>query len=201
MSRKFPEILTGLAIIVIAAVFLVYALGRAQAIGGSGYLLNAQFSDIGGLTIGSDVKIGGVVVGHVVDENLDPQTYAAVVKVQIDNNIKIPSDTSAAISSDGLLGGSYVGLSPGGSTTNLAAGQSFAVTQSAINIENLLGQFIFNMGKSSSSSGSSGSAQGGTEDSGATATPASSNPASGSPAASSPAPSNPAALPGTPGSK
>jgi phospholipid/cholesterol/gamma-HCH transport system substrate-binding protein len=159
MSRKFPEILTGLVILVIAALFLVYALGKAQAIGGSGYLLKGQFSDIGGLTVGSNVEIGGVTVGHVVDENLDPQTYAAIVTMRINNNVKLPNDTSASISSEGLLGGNYVGLSPGGSDTMLAAGQSFQVTQSAINLENLLGQFIFNMGKPSSSSHGAGSGQ------------------------------------------
>jgi phospholipid/cholesterol/gamma-HCH transport system substrate-binding protein len=180
MSRKFPEILTGLLVIAVAAVFLVYALGRAQALGGSGYLLKAQFSDIGGLTVGSNVKIGGVTIGHVADESLDPQTYAAVVKLQIDNGVKLPTDSSASISSDGLLGGNYVGVSPGGDATMLQPGQSFAVTQSAINIENLLGQFIFNMGKSNSSN--------------------SGGQAAGTPAAP-PAPANPAALPGTPGAK
>jgi phospholipid/cholesterol/gamma-HCH transport system substrate-binding protein len=179
MSRKFPEILTGLVILVIAAVFLVYALGRAQAIGGSGYLLRAQFSDIGGLTVGSNVEIGGVTVGHVVDASLDPQTYAAVVTVRINNGIKIPADTSASISSEGLLGGNYVGLSPGGSNTMLAPGQSFQVTQSAINLENLLGQFIFNMGKSGGSS-SGQSSQSGTSPSTAASNPASLSGAAGS---------------------
>jgi len=146
MSRKFPEILTGLAVIVIAGVFLFYALSRAQALTGGGYELTAQFSNIGGLTVGSDVKLGGVIVGRVTDEHLDPQTYAAIVKLQINNGIQLPSDTSAAISSDGLLGGNYVGLSPGGSNTMLAPGQAFPVTQSAINIEDLLGKFIFSMG-------------------------------------------------------
>jgi len=179
MSRKFPEILTGLVILVIAAVFLVYALGRAQAIGGSGYLLRAQFSDIGGLTVGSNVEIGGVTVGHVVDASLDPQTYAAVVTVRINNGIKIPADTSASISSEGLLGGNYVGLSPGGSNTMLAPGQSFQVTQSAINLENLLGQFIFNMGKSGGSS-SGQSSQSSTSPSTAASNPASLSGAAGS---------------------
>jgi phospholipid/cholesterol/gamma-HCH transport system substrate-binding protein len=122
-----------------------------------------------------------VTVGHVVDTSLDPQTYAAIVTVRINNGIKIPQDTSASISSEGLLGGNYVGLSPGGSDTMLAPGQSFQVTQSAINLENLLGQFIFNMGKSgsSSSSGQSG----------------------GAPGAASTAASNPASLSGASGSK
>ena len=185
MSRKFPEIFTGLVILVIAAVFLVYALGRAQAIGGSGYLLKAQFSDIGGLTVGSNVEIGGVTVGHVVDASLNPQTYAAVVTVRINNDVKLPEDTSASISSEGLLGGNYVGLSPGGSDTMLAPGQSFQVTQSAINLESLLGQFIFNMGKS----GSSGQSSGQSGQSGA------------APSAASAAASNPASLSGASGSK
>ncbi len=174
MSRKFPEILTGLVILVIAAVFLVYALGRAQAIGGSGYLLRAQFSDIGGLTVGSNVEIGGVTVGHVVDASLDPKTYAAVVTVRINDGVKLPEDTSASISSEGLLGGNYVGLSPGGSETMLAPGQSFQVTQSAINLESLLGQFIFNMGKSGGGQSAGQSGQGG----GAAPSAAASNPAS-----------------------
>jgi len=146
MTRKLPEILTGLAVVIVAGAFLVYALDRAQALGTGGYGLSAQFASIGGLTVGSDVKLGGVVIGHVTDEHLDPTTYAAIVHMDIDDDIKIPSDTSASINSDGLLGGDYVGLSPGGSNTMLAPGQSFAVTQSAVNLEDLLGKFIFSMG-------------------------------------------------------
>ena len=111
-----------------------------------GYTLRAQFSSIGGLTVGADVKIGGVIVGHVADERLDPNTYAAIVRLAMNDNIKVPEDSSASITSDGLLGGDYVAISPGGSNTMLAPGQSFAVTQSAINIEDLLGKFIFSMG-------------------------------------------------------
>jgi phospholipid/cholesterol/gamma-HCH transport system substrate-binding protein len=177
MNRKLPEILTGLVVIVIAAVFLVYALGRAQALGDGGYPLKAQFSSIGGLTVGSDVKLGGVVIGHVTDEHLDTTTYAAIVTMDIDDDIKVPSDTSASITSDGLLGGNYVSLSPGGSNTMLAPGQSFAVTQSAINIEDLLGKFIFSMG------GASGKGSGGDQSGAAAPAPAPSNPMSlGAPA-------------------
>jgi len=151
VSKKLPELLTGFAVIIVAALFLVYALGRADAVSGGGYPLQAQFSSIGGLTVGADVKIGGVVVGHVADEHLDPTTYAAVVRMVVDDNIKIPNDSSAAVSSDGLLGGDYIAVSPGGSSDMLAPGQSFPVTQSAINIEDLLGKFIFSMGGSGGS--------------------------------------------------
>ena len=100
MSRKLPELLTGFAVIIIAAVFLVYALGQAGAVSAGGYPLRAQFSSIGGLTVGSDVKIGGVVIGHVAEEHLDTNTYAAVVRLVIDDKIKIPEDSSASITSD-----------------------------------------------------------------------------------------------------
>jgi phospholipid/cholesterol/gamma-HCH transport system substrate-binding protein len=156
MSRKLPELLTGFAVIIIAAVFLVYALGQAGAVSAGGYPLRAQFSSIGGLTVGSDVKIGGVVIGHVAEEHLDTNTYAAVVRLVIDDKIKIPEDSSASITSDGLLSGNYVAVSPGGSDTMLAAGQAFSVTQSAINIEDLLGKFIFSMGGASGKAGASG---------------------------------------------
>jgi phospholipid/cholesterol/gamma-HCH transport system substrate-binding protein len=172
MTRKLPELVTGFAILIIAAVFLVYALRGAGAVSSGGYPLQAQFSSIGGLTTGADVKIGGVTIGHVADEHLDPITYAAIVRLVIDNDIKIPDDSSAAVSSDGLLGGDYVAVSPGGSNSMLAPGAAFAVTQSAINIEDLLGKFIFSMGGSSSSK------------------PAATPPA---------APANPAALPTNPG--
>jgi phospholipid/cholesterol/gamma-HCH transport system substrate-binding protein len=149
MTRKLPELLTGFAVIIAAAVFLVYALTQSGEINAGGYPLQAQFSSIGGLTVGADVKIGGVVIGHVAEERLDPNTYAAIVQLVINNGIKVPDDSSAAITSDGLLGGNYVAVSPGGSNSMLAAGQSFPVTQSAINIEDLLGKFIFSMGGNS----------------------------------------------------
>lgn len=152
MTRKLPELLTGLAVIVIAIVFLVYALGTAGAINAGGYPLIARFSSISGLTIGADVKIGGVKIGRVASERLDPATYAAIVELYINNDIKIPTDSSAAVSSDGLLGGSYIAVAPGGSNSMMNAGQSFPVTQSAINIEELLGKFIFSMGGGSSGS-------------------------------------------------
>lgn len=164
MPRRFPELLTGFAVIMVAALFLVYAMSGAGEINTGGYPLQAQFSSIGGLTVGADVKIGGVVIGHVASERLDPNTYAAIINLAIDNNIKVPDDSSASVTSDGLLGNSYVAVSPGGSNTMLAPGQSFAVTQSAVNIQDLLGKFIFSMGDGSPSKTppSSAPANGGT---------------------------------------
>lgn len=155
MVRRVPELIAGFAVIVIAVFFLVYALRGAGEINTGGYPLQAQFGSIGGLTVGADVKIGGVVIGHVAAEQLDPTTYAAIVKLAIDNTVKVPSDSSASITSDSLLGGPYVSISPGGSNNMLKPGASFPVTQSAVNIEDLLGKFIFSMsgGQGKSSSG------------------------------------------------
>jgi phospholipid/cholesterol/gamma-HCH transport system substrate-binding protein len=102
------------------------------------------------LTVGADVKIGGVVVGHVSSEALDPVTYASVITLNINNNIQIPDDSSAAVTSDSLLGSDFVNVSPGGSTSMLKPGAAFATTQSAVNIGDLLGKFIFSIGGSSS---------------------------------------------------
>lgn len=152
MTRRLPELLTGFAVIIIAVAFLIYAMLGAGAVSTGGYPLEAQFSSIGGLTVGADVKIGGVAVGHVASEHLDPNTYAAVVRLAIDNDIKVPQDSSASVTSDGLLGASYIAIAPGGSNKMMAPGQAFSVTQSAISIEDLLGKFIFSMGSGPSKS-------------------------------------------------
>jgi phospholipid/cholesterol/gamma-HCH transport system substrate-binding protein len=145
MPHRLPELLTGFGVIIAAVLFLGYAMLGANEINAGGYPLQAQFSSIGGITVGADVKIGGVVIGHVASERLDPNTYAAIIKLAINNNIKVPDDSSASVTSDGLLGNAYIAVAPGGSNTMLAPGQAFAVTQSAINIQDLLGKFIFSM--------------------------------------------------------
>ena len=101
------------------------------------------------------------MVGHVASEALNPVTYAAQITMTMDNRIKIPVDSSAAIASDGLLGGPFVSISPGGSETMMKSGGSFQVTQSAINIEDLIGKFIFSMGGNHNQSQGSGGQGGG----------------------------------------
>lgn len=167
MPRRLPELFTGFAVILAAVWFLVYAMSGAGKLSTGGYPLQAQFSSVGGITVGAEVKIGGVVIGHVAEERLDPNTYAAILRLAVNDNIKIPDDSSASVTSDGLLGNSYIAVAPGGSNTMLAPGQSFSVTQSAINIQDLLGKFIFSMGggntgkTASSSSAPAGSAASG----------------------------------------
>ena len=143
MPRRVSEILTGLVVIVIAALFLGFALTRAKAVNKDGYLLHAGFGHIGSLGVGEAVKIAGVSVGHVTATALNSRTYAADVTFAINKGIAIPKDSSAAIESTSLLGGEYLSISPGASNTMLKPGQAITVTQSAINVETLLGKFIF----------------------------------------------------------
>lgn len=143
MQRRLSEIIAGVAVIVIAVGFILFAFSRTHTAVHSGYQLHAQFGHIGPLKVGSDVKIAGVTVGHVTKTTLNPQTYAAIVDFTIQPKVKVPRDSSAEIESASLLGGDYVAIAPGGSNTMLKPGGAITVTQSAINIESLLGKFVF----------------------------------------------------------
>jgi phospholipid/cholesterol/gamma-HCH transport system substrate-binding protein len=143
MQGRFSEIVAGLIVLVAVALFLVFAFSRTHETTTDGYMLHAQFGSIGPLKVGSPVKIAGVTIGKVARTTLNQTTYAAVVDFTIDPAVKIPKDSSAAIESASLLGGDYLSIAPGGSDTMLKPGAAIVVTQSAINIESLLGKFVF----------------------------------------------------------
>lgn len=145
MKRNMVETLLGALVLVVAVVFFVYGTGKANVGDVSGYNVKAQFTDVGGLSEGDDVKIGGVKIGTVSKIGLDPVLYNADVTLNIANDVKLPYDTSARISSEGLLGGTFMALDVGGDTEMLGDGDSIAITQSAQNLEQLLGQFIFSL--------------------------------------------------------
>jgi len=152
------EIAAGAAVLLVAVIFLAYAMtnsGRSSA--GSGLVLTARFDRIDGLGAGADVRIAGVKVGAVTGQRIDPQTFLAVLTLNVDSALRLPEDSSAEITSEGLLGGKYVALVPGGSDRNLATGGEVRITQSAVNLESLLGRFIFSMSGGSSSASSSSS--------------------------------------------
>ncbi|HEX7390085.1 MAG TPA: outer membrane lipid asymmetry maintenance protein MlaD [Acidiphilium sp.] len=156
MQRRVSEIIAGLVVIVVAAGFLAFTFSGTRSTTGNGYILHAQFGSIGPLAVGSAVKIAGVTVGKVTKTELDPQTYAAVVDFSVEPGVQIPKDSSAAIESESLLGGDYLSISPGGSDTMLKQGGAITVTQSAINIESLLGKFVFSAANFASSAGKDG---------------------------------------------
>ena len=145
-KRGIAEIATGAVVILVAAGFLAYALVSTGQSAIGGIHLSAQFDNVGSVSPGADVRLAGVKVGSVTDLTIDPRTFQAILGFSIRPDLKLPTDTSAVISTGGLLGGQFVTLSPGGSDKNLQDGGIITVTQSATNLEDLLGKFIFNVG-------------------------------------------------------
>jgi phospholipid/cholesterol/gamma-HCH transport system substrate-binding protein len=160
MKRNLLETLLGAVVLIVAIVFLGFAYSASQLGDESGYELVAQFDRVDGLQRGNDVRIGGIKVGTVVDQTLDPETYRAMVRFTMREDVEVPVDSSVAVVSDGLLGGKYLALVPGGDVEMLAAGDEVTLTQSAINFEDLIGHFIFSQGSGDEASGSGADARG-----------------------------------------
>ena len=144
-ARNVSELAAGAVVIAVAAGFLVYAVANTGHATGSGMPLTARFDRIDGLAIGADVRVAGVRVGSVTGARIDPKTYQAVVSFTVAPDVGVPKDSSAEITSDGLLGGKYVSLVPGGDDGMMKAGEALAITQSAVSLEQLLGKFIFSV--------------------------------------------------------
>ena len=145
MKRSVIETVLGAVVLVIAAVFLFYSYKTANVKSVSGYEVTADFSGIGGLSVGDDVQISGVKIGSIIGVDLDAETYLARVRMSIDPSVKLPDDTAALISSESLLGGRYMALEPGASEDMIPSGGRIPYTQAPQNLEQLLGQFIFSM--------------------------------------------------------
>jgi phospholipid/cholesterol/gamma-HCH transport system substrate-binding protein len=163
-QRNGAELVAGAVVLAVAAGFLWYAVANTGRSVGGGYDLHARFDRIDGMPVGSDVRIAGIKVGSIVAARINPQSYQADVEFTVQSDVKLPKDSSAVVTSDGLLGGKYLSLEPGGDTTMLASGGEITLTQSSISIEQLLGKFIFSAGNLSSGSqkpadGSAGGSQ------------------------------------------
>jgi phospholipid/cholesterol/gamma-HCH transport system substrate-binding protein len=143
MTGNVIETVMGAVVLVVAALFLFFAYTTSQVRAVQGYQLTAQFERVGSLRDGSDVRIAGVKVGSVVSETLDPKTFLASVRMNIDPAYKLPKDTVAEIVSNGLLGEQYMSLVPGGAEQPLPPGAQIKYTQSPVSLENLIGQMIF----------------------------------------------------------
>lgn len=148
MNRKTLELWVGLFVAagILALAMLAFKVGNlATADVRDAYTLKARFDNIGGLKVKSPVTMAGVRIGRVTDITFDNGRYQAVVTMSIDGRYKkIPSDTSASILTSGLLGEQYVGLEPGGADDYLKDGDSLQLTQSALVLEKMIGQFLFN---------------------------------------------------------
>ncbi len=145
MGKKGIETLVG-SFVLLGLFGLVFLAMKAANLGnvGSGdtYMLQARFDNIGSLKPRAPVRTAGVVVGRVKSITLDPKSYQGIVTMDIERGYQFPKDTAAKILTAGLLGDQYIGLEPGGDDKDLAAGETLAQTQSAVVLENLIGQFL-----------------------------------------------------------
>lgn len=146
MTRNFLETILGAVVLAVAIAFFFYAYQSNNSGGSEGYNLFAQFNRVDGLDDGADVRIGGIKVGSVTNQVLVTDTFQAKVSFTVQDNVELPLDTSAAIMSDGLLGGKYLSLEPGGDIDVLEPGDEITLTQSSVRLEDLIGQLIYSGG-------------------------------------------------------
>jgi phospholipid/cholesterol/gamma-HCH transport system substrate-binding protein len=160
MGARKLETLVGFFVLlgIAAIVFLALKAANLASFGQTdGYRVSARFDNIGGLKPRAPVRSAGVTVGRVVSISLDPKSYQGVVTLEIDKDVQFPKDSSAKILTAGLLGDQYIGIEPGGDEKNLEPGARITQTQSAVVLENLIGQFLFNRADSAGSAASGAS--------------------------------------------
>jgi phospholipid/cholesterol/gamma-HCH transport system substrate-binding protein len=143
MQHNLVETILGAVVLAVAVAFFGWAYGQSTAGDPGGYELVARFERIDGLEVGADVKIAGIKVGRVLSQEVDPATWRAKVRFSVKAGLEIPADSTAAVASAGLLGGKYLSLVPGGEDRMLKPGEELTFTQSSVNLEDLIGRFIF----------------------------------------------------------
>lgn len=143
MKRNIIETVLGAVVLLVAGLFLAFAYSTTDIRPVTGYTVTARFNAIDGLTEGSDVRVGGVKVGSVAGQSVDMTEFRAVVRMTIRPEIRLPEDSVASVSSEGLLGGKYIRIDPGASTTMLSDGGEFTKTRDIVSLEELLGKVIF----------------------------------------------------------
>ena len=143
MKKNPIETILGFCVLVFAIFFLFFALGKVNVRSVNGYQLTANFSKIGGLQVGSDVRISGVKVGSVLKTQLNPQTYTADVVLMISPDVHLPVDTVASISDAGIMGDKYIRLDPGQSAVMLKNNDKITSTRNYKSFEDNISDFIF----------------------------------------------------------
>jgi phospholipid/cholesterol/gamma-HCH transport system substrate-binding protein len=143
MAREqWAETGVGAIVLIAAAGFLAYSLTAGGPRQGHGYAVEARFGQVGALAPGANVSVAGVKVGTVTSIDLDPKTYLAIVRLDLDPKVPLPEDSTAKITSDGLLGGAHIVIEPGGAPGNLKAGGQIENTQGAVDLFGLVGQML-----------------------------------------------------------
>lgn len=143
LGRNLVETIMGGFVLIVAAIFLAFAYLFSNLSPAGGYTVKAAFGSVDGLTNGADVRIGGVKVGVVTREIVDPKDYRAIVFMNVNPDVRLPTDTKAVVASAGLLGGKYIKLEPGHSSDLIKAGGEITNTEGAVVLEELLGKIIF----------------------------------------------------------
>jgi phospholipid/cholesterol/gamma-HCH transport system substrate-binding protein len=143
MAENASEVVAGAAVLAVAIGFLAYA-GQMSGFGGNPgtYDLTASFRAVDGITVGTDVRLAGVKVGTITSLDLNPETFYADATVAIDDAIVLPDDSAILVSSEGLLGGNYIEIIPGGSLETLAPGAEIEDTQGSVSLVTLLLRFV-----------------------------------------------------------
>lgn len=146
MKHNVVETLVGFFIIIVAGAFFFYAYNVSNSSRVlDGYYLTASFENIEGISVGSDVKLSGIKVGHVDEIALEPDTFFAKVNFRITNEVSVPKDSRVIVSTSGLIGNKYIRINPGASDVTLANGDKFIFTQSALNIEDLIAKLMYSL--------------------------------------------------------
>ena len=143
MAYEKAEIVTGAAVLAVALGFAIYAAqGAGMGRQPESYPLTASFRSVEGITVGSDVRLAGVKVGTITRLELNPETFFADASIQLRNDVQLPTDSSILISSEGLLGGNFVEILPGGALETLGPGEEIEDTQGAVSLITLLLKFV-----------------------------------------------------------
>ena len=142
-NNNYFDFIIGTFVILCAGLFFLNSFKSTKVSDSDGYFLIAKFDNINGISGGSDVKISGVKIGTVIDQFIDEKTFRATIKFSINDKIKLPSDSSAKIVSDGLLGSKFLEINPGSQEDLLNEGDELIFTQSSVNFEDLLARFMF----------------------------------------------------------
>ena len=143
MNKKPVETIMGIVVLLIAVLFLVFAYRVSDLQVVKGYEVNAKFFKVGGLSVGSDVRINGIKIGTVTSQKLSNEDYMVDVMLSIASDVKLPDDSVASITSDGLMGNKFVKIEPGTSKKLLANGDEIKKTKDFETLEDLIGKFIF----------------------------------------------------------
>ena len=145
MKSNTFEAIVGAVVIFLAVVFLFVGFSSMKLKKGNNYNLSALFNRIDGIKLGSDIRMSGIKIGTVTRQELDNSTFEAKVFMLIDSKISIPDDSSAKITTDGLLGGNYISIEPGGSDIYLSNNEEIFFTQGSVDLIGLVGEALFSV--------------------------------------------------------